>query len=49
MNTPDQELDDDYAERSECFSCGTIAELDRHERCYDCGVDDSQEYERGED
>ena len=48
-NIPDHNLDDDYTEREECVSCGTIAELDRYERCYDCGKDDSQERERPED
>jgi hypothetical protein len=42
---PDHNLDDDTTETEECFSCGIIAELDVHGRCYDCGYADAHEYE----
>ena len=43
MPIPDHNLDDDYAEREECASCGIAEELDENERCYDCGLEDALE------
>jgi hypothetical protein len=42
-NLPDRKLDDDYIDGDECASCGCYAELDNHDRCYDCGLADSRE------
>ena len=46
-NLPDYNMEDNFNEDVEaCHSCGFTAELDSDGRCYDCGYEDANEYEK---